>query len=73
MELHGKHAKILAIECSTPNSSSLITADHQHVKGQLEVIHSREAQRGRAVPMGGHTALSVHQGQIFCRSNILCM
>ena len=57
MELHGKHAKILAIECLTPNSSSLITADHQHVKGQLEVIHSREAQRGIAVPMESYSLI----------------
>lgn len=64
MELHGKHAKILAIECSTPNSSSLITADHQHVKGQLEVIHSREAQRGRAVPMGSHSLICASRSDI---------
>lgn len=40
MELQGKHAEVLAIKRSTPTSSSLITADHLHVKGQLELIHS---------------------------------
>lgn len=40
MELRGKHAEVLAIQCSTPTSSSLIIADQRHEKGQLEVIHS---------------------------------
>lgn len=40
MALHGKHAKVLASKCSTPASSSLLTADQWHVKDQLEVIHS---------------------------------
>lgn len=69
MELHGKDAVLLAIKCLTPTSSSLIIADHWHVKGQLEVMITpfTVAQKGRVVP------LSAHQGQMFCSNNISCM
>ena len=64
IELHGKHVKILAIKYSTPTSSSVITVDHQCMKGQLEVIHSRKAQRGIEVPMGSHSLICTSKPDI---------